>query len=259
VAIGFKYGVTAACLGYLFALCLPAYAAPLAAQNTEFIPENPISENSGPETEPEKVTTIATVYATPFDRVWRAILTEAGIPFKTTKVVQGRRRRMFVDGFITLDCCFNPSWRNRAEEQVVQLFTDSFHVTEIRYVFKKGNVIPIPSPEHLKNLRFAIVRGFTYTLEDYFGETIAARFPGDALRLVELGRAQLTEASRVQFEFDMAKTPRNLELGDISSYTNLHARVHISRADLLPRLNAAIAKLKKNGRIREILNASIPN
>lgn len=253
MVFGFRDGITAACLMCLIIFDLPAHAAPLLAQNTVLVQNT----ETAPAAVPEQIATIATVYSTPFDRVWQAIITEAGIPFKTTKVVQGRRRRMFVDGFLTLDCCVNPSWRNRPEEQVVQLFTDSFYVTEIRYVFKKGKVVPILSPEHIKDLRFAIVRGFTYTLEDYFGETVTARFPGDALRLVELGRAHLTEASRVQFEYDMAQTPRDLELGGLSSYVSLHARVHISRADLLPRLNAAIARLKKNGRIREILNVAV--
>lgn len=203
--------------------------------------------------EPAKLAVIGTVHTTPFDALWQAILAEADIPFKITEVMQGRRRRMFIDGLITLDCCFSPTWRNRPEEQVVQLFTDSFYTTEIRYVFKKGNAVPIPSPRLLKDMRFAVVRGFSYTLEDFFGETIVAKSSNDALRLVALGRAQLTEVSKVIFDFEMAQWPKNLELGDLANYTNLHARVHISRAELLPRLNAAIARMKKSGAIEKIL------
>ena len=206
----------------------------------------------------DKPATTGTVYPAPLYRAWQAILDEAGIDYKTTIVMQGRRQRMFIDGLLTLDCCFNPSWRNQPEEQEIQLFTDSFYTMEVRYVFKKGQVVPVPSPEHLKNMRFAAVRGFTYNHQEYFGEVIDAQYPGDAMRLVELGRAQLTEISTAQFKFEMLKKPRNLELGDLSAKTAMHARVHRSRAELLPRLNAAIARLKKTGRIKEIIETTVP-
>jgi len=225
----------------------PAMAGGAAAQDLAQAPTTPTND----------VAIIATVFTTPLEQVWQAVITEAGIPFKRTTALQGRRRRMFIEGFVTIDCCFSPAWRNRPEEQVVQLFTDSIYVTEIRYVFKKGETIPMPSPQRLRNLRFAVVRGFDYTFMDYFGEIIAVNSPADAMRLVELGRADVTESSKVQFEYDMARHPRALVLGDVSNYTSLHARVHISRADLLPRLNAAIGRMKKDGRIQKILKDAI--
>ena len=229
---------------------------------TSWLPGAPAAAQDSAQTDttvPGKLAIIGSVHTTPIDAVWQAILKEANIPFEVTEVMQGRRRRMFIDGLITLDCCFSPTWRNRPEEQVVQLFTDSFYTAEIRFVFKKGNVIPISSPEQIKYLRFAAVRGFAYTLEDFFGETIIGKSPSDTLRLVELGRAQVTEAAKVLFDSEMAHTPRALELGDLANYTNLHARVHISRADLLPRLNAAIARMKASGRIKQILQATTSN
>jgi len=232
----------------IFLAAMPALANGANAQDIDQTPAAPS----------DKAALIATVFTTPLEQVWQAVITEAGIPFKRTTALQGRRRRMFIEGFVTLDCCFSPSWRNRPEEQVVQLFTDSIYVTEIHYVFKKGQSIPIPTPHSLKNLRMAIVRGFDYTFQDYFGETIAANSPADAMNLVDLGRAHVTEYSRVQFEFDMARQPRDLELGGVSNYISLLARVHTSRADLLPRLNAAIARMKKDGRIQKILQTAIP-
>jgi len=226
------------------ALCLmmPAVNPPLAAQN----------DTSAPPT-PEMPAIIATAFSTPLDKVWQEILKEAAIPYEIIDVQEGRRRRMFVDGEITLECCFAPEWRNRKDEQLTQLFSDALHISEVRYVFKKGETIPIPSPTHLKDLRFAVVRDFSYIFEPYFGETIVANSPADAMRLVEVGRAHLTEAAKVLFNFEMAKNPRNLELGDIVDYKPIRVRVHVSRADLLPRLNAAIASLKKSGRIRQLL------
>jgi len=201
----------------------------------------------------DKPAIIATAFASPLDKVWQAILKEAAIPYKIIDVQEGRRRRMFVDGQITLECCFAPEWRMRKDEQLTQLFSDPFHTSEIRYVFRTGQSIPVPSPTHLKDLRFAVVRDFSYMFEEYFGETIIANSPAEALRLVALGRAHLTEAAKVFFDFEMAKNPRPLELGDIADYKMLHVRVHVSRADLLPKLNAAIAAMKKTGRIRKLL------
>jgi hypothetical protein len=216
------------------------------------------ADRENPATSPNDPVIIATSFNGPYIQVWQAIITEAGIPYKTVDVLQGRRRRMFEHGLLTMDCCFKPSWRNRPEEQRAQLFTDSIVVTEIRYIFKKGNVQPVRSLDDVSKLRFALVRGFNYTLEDYFTKAIRAKSIGDTLRLVEVGRADVAQASRIQFEYEMAKKVRNLEMGGIANYSNLHARVHISRADLLPRLNAAIAKMKKNGRIQKILADAVP-
>ena len=245
----------------LIAMVLPGAPAPALADAFAGPSPNFTQHAPAPPKRPaiEKIAVVSANYSTPLQQVWQAIIAEADIPFVEIEVLQGRRRRMFSDGFLTLDCCVNPAWRNRPEEQTSQLFTDSFYTTEIRYIFKKGAVVPVPSPEHLRSLRFAKVRGFTYSLEDYFGETIAAKSIDDAFRLVEFGRAQLTEASRIQFEHEIARHPRDLEMGDVSNYTNLHIRVHISRAHLLPRLNAAIARMKASGRINQIVKDALAN
>ncbi len=244
-------------LGLFFLMLLPqhaSYALNSVPQSTQ-TPKSDIQQN--PNTEAIKPVIIATSFHGPYILVWRAILADAGIPFKNIDVLQGRRRRMFVEGFLTLDCCFSPEWRNRLEEQKTQLFTDSIVTTEIRYIFKKGHVVAIQSPADLNALRIARVRGFNYTLEDYFTHSIPAQSIGDALRLVEVGRADLTQASRIQFEFEMARSNRDLEIGGVANYVNLHGRVHISRAELLPRLNAAIVRMKKDGRIQKILKDAL--
>ncbi|MBL4788508.1 MAG: transporter substrate-binding domain-containing protein [Kordiimonadaceae bacterium] len=192
---------------------------------------------------------------TPFGAAWQAILETSGISVIETRVTQGRRRRMFLDGLLVLDCCFNPAWRNRPAETKVQLFTDSFFETRERYVFKKGQVVPIKSPKDLKGLVVVAVRGYTYTHEKYFGETILVQSTADVLRLIEAGRGHVSIISEVDFKARMMRTQRELELGALSGRVAIHARVHQDHAGLLPKLNAAIATLKKEGQLKKtILN-----
>jgi len=65
--------------------------------------------------------------------------------------------------------------------------------------------------------------------------------------LLEAGRAQVAIIGKVDFQVRMKAQPRALEIGGIESRNGLRIRVHKTRADLLPRINAAIARLKAQG------------
>ena len=55
----------------------------------------------------------------------------------------------------------------------------------------------------------------------------------------------------------MKRVPRRLELGGVNWRAKLRARVHMSRSDLLPVLNAAIERLHVEGRIEELVMKAV--
>lgn len=188
-----------------------------------------------------------------FDPAWKAILAASGIDYKMITVPHGRKRRSFIEGIILLDCCAAPEWRQLPDEQAIQLFSDSFHETEERYIFRTGDEMPIERPGQLRHLRVAVVRGFNYTLEDYFGVRVTGRDIDDVLNLIEMGRAHVGIISTTDFKLRMKKKPRNLTLGGINFRAALRIRVHNSHPELLPKINHAIATLKNNGRMQALV------
>ena len=189
-----------------------------------------------------------------YSRVFAAILTEAGIDAEFVAAPHGRKRRMFMDDVIAMDCCASPVWRQAAGEVDLQVFSDAFYQSPEHYVFRQGQVLQINRPEDLANLRVAKVRGFNYRNEPYFGETISVRDMEDVLDLLVAGRADVGMINGQDFRRRMRLQPRPLELGQIYFTADLRVRIRNNHADLLPRINAAIATLRANGRIEEILS-----
>lgn len=191
-----------------------------------------------------------------YSRVFAAILTEAGIDAEFVAAPHGRKRRMFMDGVIVMDCCASPIWRRAAGEVDLQVFSDAFYQSPEHYVFREGQVLEINKPEDLRALRVAKVRGFNYQNEPYFGETISVRDMEDVLDLLVAGRADVGMINGQDFRRRMRLQPRPLELGQTYFTADLRVRIRNNHVDLLPRINAAIATLKANGKIEEILSDS---
>ena len=187
------------------------------------------------------------------EAAWKAITVEAGIQVVPRELSHARRRRMFIDGFILLDCCVMPEWRDTPEENAIQLFTDVFYRSEEVYVFRSGTAVPINEPADLRALNVAVIRGFTYENSDYFGTEIPSVNIDSLFTLVESGRADVAIVSKVDFLHHTAKRHLKLEIGGTESVVDLRIRVHKSRADLIPRLNTAMAKLKRMGVLKKLI------
>ncbi|MBL4838287.1 MAG: transporter substrate-binding domain-containing protein [Kordiimonadaceae bacterium] len=187
---------------------------------------------------------------------WNAILKEAGIKVQHKEISHVRRRRMFVEGFLQIDCCMPPEWRNTPEEQAVQLFSDIFFTSEEVYVFGKGKTVPINAPEDLRNLRVAVIQGFTYNNSEHFGSTLPSINITNLFNLIEKGRAHVGIVSKADYTQQMTLHPRDLEMGGVNAVEDFRIRLHKSKAHLLPRLNAAIANLMAQGKLGHPLTAS---
>ncbi|MCJ9428041.1 transporter substrate-binding domain-containing protein [Kordiimonas sp. A6E486] len=187
-----------------------------------------------------------------FRDAWHAILKEAAIRIKPIAAPRDVRREMFVRGKIVLDCCSAPAWRNRADEQAVQLFSVPFFPIIDHLVLRKGHDYKLADPHDLRGVTVGIVQGFTYPGQDRFGKTVTAVSMGEVFDLVVEGRADLTIANAQEFARRQRLHPRPLVLGPEYSRMVLRVRVHKSRPDLLARINKAIAALKADGRINAL-------
>jgi hypothetical protein len=184
---------------------------------------------------------------------WDAVMKDADIAYERAEIPHRRRRRMFETGELLIDCCSAREWRQNPGEIAVQIFTEPVYLEISRYIFKSDGVLPIMSLADLRNLRIAAIEGFSYVNEQYFGEIIYVKDFDATFRLVESGRALATITSDSNFRQHMARHPRALAQGSIHSSLPISARVHKSRADIVPILNASITKLTKQGVLQKYI------
>ncbi|MCJ9428039.1 substrate-binding periplasmic protein [Kordiimonas marina] len=189
-----------------------------------------------------------------YSRVWEAILNDAGIRADFVIAPTDKKRQMFVNGAIQLDCCASPLWRQKPEEKAVQLFSDVFYRSPEYYVFPEGHVLKIKAAQDLRQFRVAVIRGFSYKGEEDFGSVVECRDMNELLDTVAAGKADLAFINLNDYQRRMREKPRAVALGQLAFIADLRIQVRRSSAKLLPRINGAIARLKASGRIEAILN-----
>lgn len=185
--------------------------------------------------------------------MWREILAEAGIRAVFVNAPQQRKRRMFASGRILLDCCASPIWRKRPEEVAVQLWSDTFYVSREIWVFRRGRPLPVETKEDLAALRVAIVRGFDFYDAAQFADRVPGRDIQDTLRLLAVGRADAGILGDLDYDVRIGPESTLFEKGPLRVEAELKIRVHKKVAQLLPRINAAIRRLKERGRLDAII------
>lgn len=242
----------------------PLVAIGLAFGLLAFCPDPPASAQSTPtrEAPPQAlVVSNAPIHAgqsdsVGFQTVWREILTEANINFRFTDAPRARKRRLFVQGRIKLDCCAAPIWRTRPEEIETQRWSETFYVTREQFLFRKDEAFPVASNEDLKKLRVATVRGFEYRDSSHFGVNVAGRDLPDTFRLLHARRADVGIISNVDFYALAHQFPGAYMLGPVRVRAPQKIRAHKDVAHLLPQINEAIRRLNDKGRIIAILEGS---
>lgn len=191
----------------------------------------------------------------PFQVIWEEILREADIAAVMMRIPERRKRRMFTEGRILLDCCADPAWHMTTAEKSGQMFTDTFIETDEYFILAADSDLVISAPEDLKPLRIAVIRGFTYESEPFFGRRVDVTGWGDMMQVMAVGRADVGIINIEEFRWQMRRRPLPVKLDGLYRQSRLSVRVHGSRQDLLVRLNTAISRLRARGRIREILEA----
>lgn len=194
-----------------------------------------------------------------FSTVWREIIKEAGIDAAMLEVPNERKRRLFVAGRIQLDCCAAPQWRTRPEEVEAQLWSKTFYVTREHFLFKAGAPFNVATSADLQKLRVATVQGFEYEDQNHFGTEVAGITIEDVFRLLDAGRADIGIVSNVDFYLLAPKLSGNFILGPVRIRAPQKIRVHRSSSHLLPLIDDAIMRLKREGRIIAILEGMPAN
>lgn len=184
-----------------------------------------------------------------FQPAWHLILEEAGLNPRYVDVTQSEARQLFAKGDLMVTCCTIPSWRQRPEEQSVQLFTKPFFYIVNHLVFHKDRVLSVTDPNDLRHLKVATVRGYTFEDEVKFGDIIYGDRLEDALMLVVEGKADLSIANNQEFHGQQRRNPLPIVMGPAQAEYGLRARVHHDRGDLVDRLNETIDRLRKNGKL----------
>lgn len=126
-------------------------------------------------------------------------------------------------------------------------------------VFAPGKAFPVRTPDDLRGKSIGLVRGYAYP---DLRELIES---GKIDRRNGLNEAQLLEMlAKLRFDqvivnkaiaqYNLIKVPefRYLEIGDVMSEFDVSMRVHPQQEAWLPKLDAAIQKLKQDGVIEKI-------
>ncbi|MBO6504770.1 MAG: transporter substrate-binding domain-containing protein [Kordiimonadaceae bacterium] len=189
-----------------------------------------------------------------FREMFAAILENTGLETKLIAAPPERRRRMFAQGRVVLDCCSMEAWRQREEELAVQLWSTPFFINRDRFVVHEDSTITIIQPEDLKQYRVAVVHGFEYAHSPHFGMAVPGRGWDAVLQLIEKKRADIGIIGEVIFQEKQLNKRRTLQLIEVADEQALSIRVHRSRADLLPVINQSILDLKAQKAFLTIAN-----
>ena len=188
-----------------------------------------------------------------YKAVWHRILQVAEITPQWVLSDGNLRRDQFVNGDILLDCCAPPEWREKPEEQAVQLFSSPVTTLTEYLVVRDDRDITSIDTANLSSYRIAGIRGFTYARRKDLGEVVDYTYFGDAMRAVASGEADMTIMGSTEFARRQRAEKLPLKLGPEFSRVLLRVRVHKDRAELLDQINAAIAHLKETGEINRLI------
>lgn len=185
--------------------------------------------------------------------IFNEVMKRAGIDAKLVPTPKLRVRRYFETGQAVLSCCDNPAWRQRPLEQGVQLFSRPFYMTRDVFVFRAYNARPIEDLKDLADMTVAVVRGYGYQGEEWFGERTDFIDETAIMQAVAFGRTDVGIVNEDVALHWIAQNPGEIETGNLHDSASLHIRIHKDRADLLKPINRAIAEMIEDGTRDQII------
>lgn len=174
-----------------------------------------------------------------------------------------RAQKMFREGRVQLECCVSKGWRSAPEQVAVTLWTEPVLEVEEVLVFAPGRAFAFARLEDLRGKTIATVRGYGYAGSEYF----LRHDSPDAIALlhkVAQGRSQAGIIDRLELAYlrhahpELQAGKERLEEGPVINSSELRIRLHRSRAELLPALNAAIAAMRRDGSLQRIMATYSP-
>ncbi|SCA57724.1 conserved exported hypothetical protein [Candidatus Terasakiella magnetica] len=177
----------------------------------------------------------------------REIANRIGVRLKEKSYPIVRRRELFIRGEIVITCCVNPVWRSKPEENEIQLFSDPLHFGREMFIFAHQKKFPIPNPESLQSKSVVGIKGYNYLGEEHFGKRIDVRTPEQIVRIIAAGRGDVGLLQYEVANFHAKQQKVKIDFGPVHHSSPMQIRLHKSKAAYLPKINKAIADIKKEG------------
>lgn len=169
-----------------------------------------------------------------------------------------RAQKQFRQGRVQLECCVSKAWRASPEQAEVSLWSATVLEAEEVLVFPVGRAFTFARLQDLQGHTIATVRGYGYIGSEYFTRSDSPDSKSQ-LRRVAQGRVEAAIIDRLELAYllrehpDLSGLTEQIELGPVINRSALRVRVHRTRADLLVPLNAAIAKVRQDGTLANIV------
>jgi len=157
-----------------------------------------------------------------------------------------RIRNEFTKNAIDIECCPLASWR-QGEDDYSHYSSVAF-TTEDIYIFPKNMVPPVVS---LSGKTVATVSGYGYLHDDKFSR-IDFNSEFSILRMVANQRVEMGIVDRYIAEHLIKTEGLIVEIGPLHEKAPRPIRVHKNKKHILPELNQAIERLKKQNKIKQI-------
>lgn len=187
----------------------------------------------------------------------RAIAKESGDQIELVYVPAARLLRMFELGELDIEIGANPAWRKNSP--IKSVYSDSYGTAIEILCFYPGQSKPGDKGEDFPGWEIGVQTGYFYPrFEQAFAKGTVKRRDtnnaGHALRMLRAKRFSAVIVSKYAAEYYRKESPAQYECepGPVTDQAEEMLRLPASRAAALPRLNAAIARLKKNGTIDAI-------
>lgn len=239
-------------LWFLMVLC--AFAAPVMADKYKvisYLPANPPYNITS--TNPRKPHQVTGIFAD----IFSVIGDITGDTFVLIPLPVARAHREFEQGHVDIEPGINSAWRQSTT--VPGVYSKAYDISAEVIVFNRTPKNPIRTPQDLLGKRLGVVRGFVYPdFEPYFasGQIIRVSNVSQENLVLQLskGRLQQIIMGKATVEYMIKTNPnfKNLVVGHTMMKTDVMMRVHPSKAQLLPRLNAALDKLVADGQLEKI-------
>jgi ABC-type amino acid transport substrate-binding protein len=187
----------------------------------------------------------------------RAIAKASGDQIDLIYVPAARLLKMFELGELDIEIGANPAWRKNSPIQSV--YSDSYGTAYEILCFYPGQAKPGDRGEDFPGWEIGVQTGYFYPrFEKAFANGTLKRRDtnnaGHALRMLRAKRFLAVIVSKYAVEYYIKESPTQYgcEPGPVTDQAQEMLRLPASKASALPRLNAAIAKLKKDGTISAI-------
>lgn len=187
----------------------------------------------------------------------RAIARESGYQIELVYVPAARLLRMFEIGELDIEIGSNPAWRKSSP--IKSVYSESYATAYEIICFRPGEAKPGNHADNFPGYDIGVQSGYYYpNFEKAFAEgKVNRRDTNNAEQLLKMLHAKRFPAiilSKYAADFYRKENPEQYtcEQGAVTDQAQEMLRLPATRANALPRLNAAIARLKKSGEISAI-------